>query len=304
MKNITFIGGSGFFGKSFIDGFNRGVLKTFKIKKIYIISRNPRVLKKHKELNFKNVELIRGDISKMKKLPKTNLIIYGAENVAKRFYKNKKKIIKTHKKSIDNFCELLKNHEKCKVLYLGSGAVYKNKSNKKSLYGYMELYSHLKNYSEKKIMNISNKNIKTSIARCFSFIGPWLPLNQHYAIGNFIYDGFYSDHIRVKTTQKVIRSYMYADDLIFWLVKILKSSENKTSIFNVGSDKSIEIVKLAKIIGKIFDKPVKSPKIIGKRVDKYVPNIHKVKRHLKLRINYDLMKSLLLTITRINEKIN
>ena len=58
------------------------------------------------------------------------------------------------------------------------------------------------------------------------------------------------------------------------------------------------------IIGKIFDKPVKSSKIIGKRVDKYVPNIHKVKRDLKLRINYDLMKSVLLTITRINEKIN
>ena len=88
MKNITFIGGSGFFGKSFIDGFNRGVLKTFKIKKIYVISRNPGVLKKHKELNFKNVKLIRGDISKMKKLPKTDSIIYGAENVAKRFYKN------------------------------------------------------------------------------------------------------------------------------------------------------------------------------------------------------------------------
>ena len=49
MKNITFIGGSGFFGKSFIDGFSRGVLKTYKIKKIYVISRNPRVLKKHKE---------------------------------------------------------------------------------------------------------------------------------------------------------------------------------------------------------------------------------------------------------------
>ena len=44
---------------------------------------------------------------------------------------------------------------------------------------------------------------------------------------------------------------MYSDDLIYWLTKILISSKNKTSIYNVGSDKPIEIRKLANIIGKI-----------------------------------------------------
>ncbi len=299
MRNITFIGGNGFFGKSFIDGFNRGLLKKFKIKKIYVIARKPENLKKNKRLNLNNIKLIRGDIGRIKKLPKTNLIIYGAERVAKKDNKNKDKIINEHKKSINNFCKLLETHKKCKVLYISSGAVYKNKNNK-----HKDLYSYLKNYSEKKIMNITNKNIMTSIARCFSFVGPWLPLNQHYAIGNFINDGINKNSINVKANQKVIRSYMYSDDLIYWLTKILISSKNKTSIYNVGSDKPIEIRKLANIIGKIFHKPVKSSNISNKKIEKYVPNIYKTKRNLKLKINYNLIKSILLTINHINAKIN
>ena len=41
LKKLTIIGGSGFFGKSFIDAFNFGLFKKIGIKKLIIICRNP-----------------------------------------------------------------------------------------------------------------------------------------------------------------------------------------------------------------------------------------------------------------------
>ena len=40
------------------------------------------------------------------------------------------------------------------------------------------------------------------------------------------------------------------------------------------------------------------------KIDKYVPNIEKTKNELELRINYDLIQSINLTINQINEKIH
>ncbi len=49
LKNLTIIGGSGFIGKSYIDAFNKGLFKKYKLKKINIVCRNPIKLKK---INF------------------------------------------------------------------------------------------------------------------------------------------------------------------------------------------------------------------------------------------------------------
>lgn len=306
MRTVTFIGGNGFVGKSYLDAFNGGVLKKLKIKRINLISRNIKRIKKTK-LSLKNVRLITGDIGKIKSLPKSELIIYAADSTKIDNIKNIKKFIFESKRSINNFCNLAKKNKKTKILYVSSGAIYRlNKKkilNINSLKG-KQLYAYLKYYSENEIKKLSQFEIKTSIARCFTFIGPWLPRKSNFAIGNFLDEVLKKKKINIKTDCKVIRSYMYADDLIYWLTKICINSQLNTPIFDVGSNKSIEIRNLGKLFSRLFEAKVQSKKIIKNKIDKYVPNIKPARLKLGLKIKYNLKEAILLTIDKINEKKN
>ena len=83
-----------------------------------------------------------------------------------------------------------------------------------------------------------------------------MPVKQHYAIGNFLYDAKYKNKILIKKKMKVIRSYMYADDMVRWLILILLNSKMKTVTYNVGSDQPVELYSLANKIAKLFKRKI------------------------------------------------
>ena len=289
------VGGSGFIGKSIIDCFKRKRLQKYSISKIIIISRNPKKIRKIFS-NFKKIKIIKGDISKTNKLPDTDYYIYLSETSDIFKYKNKK-ILQNYKKGIKNFSNLLKkDYKKKNILYVSSGSVNNKKNNN------YKNYNLIKKNSENTIKKLSNYGFKTSIARCYTFLGEFLPFNKHFAIGNYINDGLNKKFIHVKSNNKVYRSYMYADDLVNWLFKILVFSRGSCPIYNVGSDQPIELGKLANIIGSLLKKPVRRPKITNKKVDKYVPNTIKTKRELNLNLDYSLLESIILTLKKIKKK--
>jgi dTDP-glucose 4,6-dehydratase/UDP-glucose 4-epimerase len=130
----------------------------------------------------------------------------------------------------------------------------------------------------------------TSIARCFSFVGPYMPLDLQYAIGNFIRAALSNRPIVVKGDGTPVRSYLYTGDLVVWLLTLLVR-EGRPRIYNVGSDQGISIGNLAALVRDELN-PALEVHILGQAGlsvgnplrNYYVPNIDRARAELALDV--------------------
>ena len=137
--------------------------------------------------------------------------------------------------------------------------------------------------------------LETVVARCFAFVGPDLPLNVHFAIGNFIRDALTADAITVSGDGTPLRTYLDQSDLAHWLFTLLEHGRPGQA-YNVGSDEVISIAALAHLVRDILapDKPVH---ILGQpnpgaARNRYVPDISKVSHQLGLGVTVSLAEAI------------
>ena len=128
------------------------------------------------------------------------------------------------------------------------------------------------------------------IARMFAFVGPYLPIDQHFAIGNFIRDALGGGPIIVRGDGRAVRSYLYATDMVVWLWAILARGTARTA-YNVGSENAVEIRTLANMValkaGRPLDVVVESAAASEAR-RRYVPSTQLARGELALRETVDL----------------
>jgi dTDP-glucose 4,6-dehydratase len=136
----------------------------------------------------------------------------------------------------------------------------------------------------------SSSEIQISIARCFAFVGPHLPLDRHFAIGNFIGDALEGRNISIRGDGTPMRSYLYTADLAIWLWTILLSdnqSKGKPRVFNVGSGDAISIRDLAlaviEALNPTLSVVIGSKRIAGTRLLQYVPDVREAEIRMGLR---------------------
>jgi dTDP-glucose 4,6-dehydratase len=125
------------------------------------------------------------------------------------------------------------------------------------------------------------------IARCFAFVGPYLPLEHNYAIGNLIRDALQARQLVVTGDGTPLRSYLYAADLVIWLLTILVRGRSGVP-YNVGGKEAVSIGELAHRVAAAAGAPADAVTIKGTPVPNaipaaYLPSLARIEAELGVR---------------------
>ncbi|HBM16404.1 MAG TPA: hypothetical protein DD381_08710 [Lentisphaeria bacterium] len=319
MLSVFLTGGTGFFGKNILRKLQSDV-------KLTILSRNPEnFINEFPELiKGHEVSFVKGDIRDFKLPPDLvfDYVIHGATEASAKLEKENPQ--EMYSVIVDGTKHLLKQitgRGIKRLLFISSGGVYGQQpadlSNIPETYPPSPITYYGKGKLEAERLCVAS-GIASVIARCFAFVGPYLPLDTHFAIGNFILNGLKNDPIIIKGDGRPYRSYMYADDLINWLWSILLKGK-VGEIYNVGSEEAISIADLARLVSSCFtDKPevkilgipTQNPKLITQnysieplttsheplKPERYVPSTQKPQSELGLTLRTNLKDAILETI--------
>lgn len=306
---LLLTGGTGFFGKALLRRkFLQGFTPFFEI---YVLSRNPHLfLAANPEfLGHSSIIFLRGDIQHRDSLPWGQSFTHVLHAATETSTVSSLTPLQCYDQIVDgtrNTLDLAVATGARRFLLTSSGAVYGPQPSEltaipEDWQGSPPLdepstaYGQAKRVAEHLCALVGEQHaLETVVARCFSFVGPDLPLNVHFAIGNFIRDALMADSITVSGDGTPLRSYLDQSDLAHWLLTLLEHGRPGHA-YNVGSDEVISIADLAHLVRDALA-PEKPVRILGQSVlnvarNRYVPDISKV-RQLGLNITVPLSVSI------------
>ncbi len=161
-------------------------------------------------------------------------------------------------------------------------------------------YGHGKRLSEFAIAaHAGLHGFAAPIARLFAFVGPYLPLDANFAVGNFIADALAGRPIRISGDGTPRRSYLYGVDLAVWLWAVLLAGES-ARIYNVGSPADLSIREVAEAVAAVSGSQlpieVAGTPVPGRPPQRYVPDTARAETELGLASTVDLHEGIRRTI--------
>lgn len=308
-KTIFLSGATGFIGKCLVESLvwlNRSQKLNLSI---HSISRDPEFFFNQYPhfRNYSEFKLYFGNVCD-KEIPffgaQIDFLIHAATDVANE--SASRDIFNNCIKGTNNILNLAANFNCKHFLLLSSGAVYGTQPEELSdlsevFQGSVSLSSSGSSYALGKqcsewLVQQASHEMEVKIARCFAFVGPYLPLDKHFAIGNFLYDAISGRDIKILGDGSALRTYLYTSDLVIWLIKILLVGRN-SGVWNVGGSKVISILDLALLTSKLIDPnlDVKVYKSLSGNRQRYIPNIRKVEIEMglipKVSLNQAIQKT-------------
>jgi dTDP-glucose 4,6-dehydratase len=307
-------GGTGFYGTWFLYSLVQAELRLGLEVKVVVLSRNPqRFLAGNPFLqNRPFLSFVEGDIRTFP-FPKGKFshVIHAATEASERLNKENPllmidTIVEGTRRALDFAVQAGAQH----FLHTSSGAVYGDLTASIGLVredyrGGPDLSQPKWAYGEgKRLAELlcciygERHGIAVKNARCFATIGPGLPLDTHFAIGNFIADALAGRDIVIKGDGTPVRSYIDVRDLANWLLHILVFGKGGNA-YNVGSEEGFSIAEIAEKVRSLLA-PERSVRILGQPIPQqlasvYVPSTLKARDELGLTLAIPLEQSILNT---------
>lgn len=321
-KSLLVTGGTGFIGKWLLATFLHANQRYGLGSKVFVLSRSPELFcKEYPEIAGANeIQWLKGDTRSLspEAAKGCTFAIHAATDVVAS--SSPTEIFETCTSGTRRVLDAMAaTAEVSRILLLSSGAVYGRTPSDvtaipESWTGAPDSLLPASAYGEGKRVSellcamaaAANPNIQISIARCFAFVGPHLPLDKHFAIGNFIKAAMEGKDIHIQGDGTPIRSYLYAADLVHWLWVLLFEGPNARA-YNVGGVERISIADLAnrvnRVLGGIGNIVTAQKPSIGAAPQTYVPSLDQISNDLKLLPNIDLNEAILRTARWASSKV-
>lgn len=294
MKKILIVGGTGFLGFHFA----KYCLK----KNLVVLSLSRHKAKKIRSL--KKVNYIFADILKKKllfnRLKKHTNINYVINFGGEVDHKKKRKTFDTHYKGLKNLTEYFVRKNLLKFIQIGSSLEYgnaKSPQNEKNALKPNSFYSKAKALSSEFLFKKFKSNqFPATIVRPYQVYGPYQDINRliPIVIQNCLKNNFFPC-----SGGNQLRDFLFVDDFVKILFKLMKSKSAIGKSFNIGSGRPLRIKKIIFEIKKIvkMGKPIFNK--ISLRKDENIvtyPNISKISKITKIKPKITFKKGLLKTI--------
>jgi len=314
-SRIFITGGTGFFGTWLLETFAHANKNLDLNAKITILSRDPDSFRaRHGNLSsHRNFDFLTGDVRNFS-FPSGsfNYIFHLATEASDSLNRNEPlKMFDVIVEGTRHVLDFAVSAGVKTILLASSGAVYgKQPYNilhvSEGYFGGPDTSDPVSSYGEGKrvaelLGSIYSRNfgLKIKIARCFAFVGPYLPLDKHFAIGNFILNGINNQPIFIKGNGTPLRSYLYASDLMIWLLTILIKGKNCYP-YNIGSEEHVSIAELAMLVSNCFTPPapvkINPNAKANSDIERYIPSNQRAISELGLNQHITLIEAIRKTI--------
>lgn len=312
-QRIFVTGGTGFIGCWLLEALIWANAQLDLDISLIVLTRRPEAFRKKAPhlATHAIVKLIEGDVNHLADFSeRIDIVLHAATDVAKSVADQRK----VFDDIVNGTSQTLALAARCgakRYLLTSSGAVYGRQPVDMTHLSEQYLgapdtlepntaYGQGKRVSEWLVQNqASQQGLQTSIARVFALLGPYLPLDAQFAAGNFILDGLNQRDIKVSGDGTSQRSYLYAADMVVWLLTILING-TPGHAYNLGSSQVLSIRELAETVSDVIygcDRVVIGASALPTApVQRYVPNVSKARTQLNLLEYTDLRAAIRKTI--------
>lgn len=297
-RNILVIGGTGFIGRHLIK---KCLKKSYNITCISSKKISDKTA-------FKKVNYLICDIRNKKKLQdllkkKIHYVINLGGYVD---HSNKKKTLGSHYYGCKNLVDIFLNKKIVHFVQLGSGLEHgdiKSPQKESNICNPKSTYSLAKYMASRYLLKQHKKNnFPCTVLRLYQAYGPWQKSNRLIPM---VIESCLNKEEFPCTSGNQIRDFLYIDDLISLILKVLSNKKTFGKIINAGSGKAIKIKNLIKKIKKISGGGIPKYGKLKMRKDEtknMYPSINTAKNLLNWKPKYSIETGLVKTVNSYREK--
>ena len=311
---VFLTGGTGFFGIWLLESLLHADRKLGLGAQVVVLTRDEAAFraKAPRLAGDRRVDFHRGDVRTFEFPPGGfTHVVHAATEASVRLNQEQPDLM--HDVIVSGTRRTLEFAEQCgakKFLLVSSGAVYGRQrpdvarvaENDPGLGAPLDppsAYAEGKRAAERLGAEAAGRGLDVTCARAFAFVGPHLPLQSHFAVGQFLSDALRGGPIKVRGDGMPLRSYLYASDLAAWLWAILLKGRPGRA-YNVGSEHAVSIADLAALVAAAAapDAAIEMAKRPepGRPPERYVPNTARARTELGLGQSVDLEEALRRTV--------